>query len=73
MVKNLPGNAGDAGRRCGFDLRVGKIPWRRKWQPIADLACKIPWRSLAGYSLWGLKGDGHNLMTEHIDREKQNS
>ena len=20
-------------RRCGFDPRVGKIPWRRKWQP----------------------------------------
>ena len=20
-------------KRCGFDPRVGKIPWRRKWQP----------------------------------------
>jgi len=20
-------------RRCGFDLWVRKIPWRRKWQP----------------------------------------
>jgi len=20
-------------RRCGFDPWVGKIPWRRKWQP----------------------------------------
>ena len=20
-------------KRCGFDLWVGKIPWRRKWQP----------------------------------------
>ena len=28
-VKSLP--AGD--RRCGFDPWVGKIPWRRKWQP----------------------------------------
>ena len=30
MVKNLPGNAGD---RLGLDLGVGKIPWRREWQP----------------------------------------
>ena len=22
-------------RRCGFDPWVGKIPWRRKWQPTA--------------------------------------
>ena len=21
-------------RRCGLDPWVGKIPWRRKWQPI---------------------------------------
>ena len=21
-------------RRCGFDPWIGKIPWRRKWQPI---------------------------------------
>ena len=20
-------------KRCGFDPRVGKIPWKRKWQP----------------------------------------
>ena len=30
VVKNLPVNAGDV----GFDPWVGKIPWRRKWQPI---------------------------------------
>ena len=30
VVKNLPPNAGN-GR--GFDPRVGKIPWRRAWQP----------------------------------------
>ena len=22
-------------RRCGFDPWVGKIPWRRKWQPTS--------------------------------------
>ena len=30
VVKNLPANAGDM--RCGFDLWVGKIPWKRAWQ-----------------------------------------
>ena len=28
VVKNPPVNA-----KCGFDLWVGKIPWRKKWQP----------------------------------------
>ena len=28
VVNNLPADAGD-----GFDLLVGKILWRRKWQP----------------------------------------
>ena len=31
MVKNPPASAGDM--RCGFDPWVGKIPWRRAWQP----------------------------------------
>ena len=30
-------------RRCGFDSWVGKIPWRRKWQPApVFLLGKIP-------------------------------
>ena len=32
MVKNLPANAGNIGDH-GFNPWVGKIPWRRKWQP----------------------------------------
>ena len=31
-------------RRCGFDPWVGKIPWRRKWQPTLVF--------LPGKSLW---------------------
>ena len=31
MVKNPPGNAGDGTDE--FDPEVGKIPWRRAWQP----------------------------------------
>ena len=43
--------------RAGFDAWVGKIPWRRKWQPTPVF---LPgksrgWRSLAGYSPWGHK------------------
>ena len=43
--------------RPGFDPWVGKILWRRKWQPIPVL---LPgklhgWRSLLGYSPWGPK------------------
>ena len=44
-------------RRCGFDPWVGKIPWRREWQPT--LVC-LPGeshgqRSLVGDSTWGRK------------------
>ena len=43
--------------RPGFDPWVGKIPWRRKWQPTPVL---LPGkshgqRSLAGCSPWGRK------------------
>ena len=38
--------------KCGFDLWVGKIPWRRKWQPtLVFLPGKsYEQRSLVGYS-----------------------
>ena len=43
--------------RCGFDPWVGKVPWRRKWQPAP---ISLPreshgWRSLADWSPWGCK------------------
>ena len=52
-------------RRCGFYLWVGKIPWRRKWQPTAVL---LPGkshgqRSLVGCSPWGCK---ESAMTKHM-------
>ena len=42
-------------RRCGFDLWVGNIPWRREWQPTPVF---LPGeshgqRGLVGYSPWG--------------------
>ena len=32
VVKNPPANVGDV--RCRFDPWVGKILWRREWQPL---------------------------------------
>ena len=51
VVKNLLANAGDI-RDNGFNPRVGKIPWKRTWQPILVF---LPGeshgqRTLAGYS-----------------------
>ena len=42
-------------RRRGFGLWVGKIPWRKKWQPTPVF---LPGKShgqrnLMGYSMWG--------------------
>ena len=63
-VKNLPANTCQY-RRHGFDPWVGKIPWRRKWQPTPVF---LPGkshgqRSLVGYSPRGLK---ESDMTERL-------
>ena len=59
-VKHLP-----AMRRPGFDPWVGKILWRRKWQPTPVLLPGKPhgWRSMVGYSPWGRK---ESDMTERL-------
>ena len=59
VVKNLPADAGDN----GFNPWVGKIAWRRQWQPTPVF---LPGdshgqRSLAGYSSWGHERVRHNL------------
>ena len=51
--------------RPGFDPWVGKILWRRKWQPTPVL---LPgkfhgWRNLIGYNPWGHK---ESDMTERL-------
>ena len=51
VVKNSP-----AMRRCSFDPWVGKIPWRREWQPTPFLPGKShECSSLADYSPWNQK------------------
>ena len=49
-------------RTCRFDPWVGKIPWRRKWQPTPVFLPRKSHgqRSLAGYSIRA----GHDLATE---------
>ena len=43
-------------RRCVFDLWMGKLPWRRAWQPTpVFLPGSHGYRSLAGYNPWGHK------------------
>ena len=57
MVKNSPANADSRQKRHVFDPWVGKIPWRRTWQPTPVF---LPGESheqgsLVGYSSWGCK------------------
>ena len=43
---NFPGGASgkepNCQRRCGFNPWVGKIPWRRKWQPTPQSCLENP-------------------------------
>ena len=75
MVKNLPGSTKDPGdRRRGLDLWVGKIPWRREWQPTLVFLLGEPQeqRSLIGYiySPWGGKESNttEQLSITHISK-----
>ena len=54
---------------------VGKIPWRRKWQPTPVL---LPGnshgqRSLTGYIPWGFKRVGHDLPTKQLESKEMRS
>ena len=55
MVKNPPAKAGDDKRR-GCDPWVGKIPWRRAWQPSPVF---LPGESRGQSSLVGCSPKGH--------------
>ena len=57
-------------RRPGFDLWVGKIPWRRKWKsiPVSLPGESHGQRSLAGYNPWGRK---ESDMTERLSSHMQ--
>ena len=54
-------------RRCRFNPWVGKIPWKRKWQPIpVFLPGKIPrTEKPGGLQNTGSQKVGQDLATEH--------
>ena len=63
-------------RRLGFSLWVGKIPWKRKWQPtLVFLPEEFHGkRSLVGYTPWGCKESGmtyqlNNNIVRPTDQE----
>ena len=63
VVKNPLVNAKDM--RCRFNHTVGKIPWRRAWQPTS---VSIPeefhgLKSLVGYSPWTRKESDMTELT----------
>ena len=68
VVKNLPINVGD--KKLRFHPWVGKISWRRKWQPIPVflLGQSHGQGSLAGYSPWHLKESDMIEVTEHTHK-----
>ena len=51
---------------CGFDPWLGKISWRRRWEPTAAFlpGKSSGQRSLAGYSPYGRKVE-HNWITQY--------
>ena len=73
VVKNTPADAGDIRCRCRRRKRhrlnpwVGKIPWRRAWQPTPVV---LPGESqgqgsLAGYGPWGRRESDMTEQTWH--------
>ena len=56
VAKNLPANVSDI-KRCRFNPKVRKIPWRRAWQPtpVFSPGESHEHRCLAGYSPKALK------------------
>ena len=51
-------------RRRRFDPWVGKIPWRREWQPTRDADWEIPWTEEPGrLQCTGSQGVGQNRVT----------
>ena len=53
--------------RTGFNPWVGKIPWRRKWQPTPVFlpGNSQEWRNLVGYKSMESQRVRHNWATSH--------
>ena len=63
VVNNPPANAGDMKR--GFDPWVGKISWRKKWQPTPMFLPGESWtEEPCRLRSMGLQRGEHNLATK---------
>ena len=80
LLKGFPG--GSAGKesacqcrrhkRCELDLWVGKIPWRREWQPSPIFFWNILWTEEPGrLQSMCLQRVGHDLVTEQQHQVSQ--
>ena len=59
-------------RRLRLDPWVGKIPWRRKWQPTPVFFWEIPWTEESGrLQSMELQRVRHDLVTEQHRDKKQ--
>ena len=72
LVAQLVKNSGDLPLQCGgpgFNPWVGKIPWRRAWQPTPVFLPEKPHgqRSMVGHSPQGRK---QSNMTEQLSKAK---
>ena len=65
-VKNPP--AGQETQETWVRPLGQEDPWRRKWQPtpVFLLGKSHGWRSLVGYSPWGLKETDTTGLNEHV-------
>ena len=67
LSKGSDGKESPCNARPGFNTWIGKIPWRRAWQPLQYSCLENPHkqRSLAGCSPWGHKSVRHDWVTKH--------
>ena len=65
--KNTPAKTRDAGYAVLVHLWVGKISWRKRWQPTPIFFPRKSYgqKSLVGYSPWGCKKVGHDCAHMH--------
>jgi len=60
-------------KRYRFSPWVGKMPWRRAWQPTpVFLPGEFPGQSLAGYSPWGCKESDTTEASQHACNKSVN-
>ena len=67
-VKVSASNVRDPGLIPGFNPWVGKIPWRRKWQPtpVFSPGESHAQRNLADYVVHGVTRVRHDLVTKPV-------